>query len=131
MGLVGLEPTTSRLKARYSTIELQTHHNIRINIQLSRFGVVSLDHLFRIPPFDLWGEVGGRLGDCHRQQKKGRKLLVSLPCLFAFMDYILHMLIHIHKQGSTLNMPIAAIEITKLFCGHRVRHCFRPKCFYL
>ena len=24
MGLVGLEPTTSRLKARYSTIELQT-----------------------------------------------------------------------------------------------------------
>ena len=25
MGLVGLEPTTNRLKARYSTIELQTH----------------------------------------------------------------------------------------------------------
>ena len=26
-------------------------------------------------------------------------------------------------------MPITAIEITNLFCGHRVRHCFRPKCF--
>lgn len=58
------------------------------------------------------------------QQKKGRKLLVSLPFLICFMDYILHMSIHIRKQGSTLNMPIAAIEITKLFCGHWVRHCF-------
>ena len=50
--------------------------------------------------------------------------MVSLPFLFAFMDYILNMSFHIHKQGSTLNMPIAAIEITKLFCGHWVRHCF-------
>ena len=56
--------------------------------------------------------------------KKGRKLLVSLPFLFAFMDYILHMSFHIRKQGSTLNMPIAAIEHTKLFVNHGVRHCF-------
>jgi hypothetical protein len=35
MGLVGLEPTTSRLKARYSTIELQTHKKFKF----SRFGM--------------------------------------------------------------------------------------------
>jgi hypothetical protein len=40
------------------------------------------------------------------------------------MDYILHMSFHIRKQGSTLNMPITAIEIAKLFCGHWIRHCF-------
>lgn len=39
------------------------------------------------------------------------------------MNYILHMLIHIRKQGNTLNMPITAIENTKLF-GHWIRHCF-------
>ena len=55
MGLVGLEPTTSRLKARYSAIELQTHKRFR----LSRFGLggseksVSLDHETNI------SEVGG------------------------------------------------------------------------
>ncbi len=62
--------------------------------------------------------------------KKGRKLLVSLPCPFAFMDYILHMSIHIRKQGSTLDMPIAAITGNNLFV-HLERHCFRPKCVYL
>jgi hypothetical protein len=101
-----------------------------VNIQLSRCWWY-LNHPLRIPPFGLWREIGGRLGDCHKQQKKGRKLLVSLPFLFAFMDYILHMSIHIHKQGSTLNMPIAAIKVTNLFGGHLERHCFRPKCFYL
>ena len=50
--------------------------------------------------------------------------MVSLPFLFAFMDYILHVSIHIYKQGSTLNMPIAAIEHTNLFCEHLERHCF-------
>jgi hypothetical protein len=89
------------------------------------FCVVSLDHLIRIPPFGLWGEVGGHLKDCHRQQKRGGNFWFLSPS-FAFMDYILHMLIHIRKQGETLNMPIAAIENTKLFGGHWIRHCFRP-----
>ena len=35
------------------------------------FGVVSLNHLYRIPPFGLWKEVGGHLGKWHRQQKRG------------------------------------------------------------
>lgn len=43
--------------------------------------MVSLDHLIRIPPFGLWGEIGGHLGNCPKQQKRGRKLLVSLPFL--------------------------------------------------
>ncbi len=86
------------------------------------------------PPFKnttVWS-LGGdwwSLREVSQAIKKGRKLLVSLPCLLLFMDYILHMSFHIRKQGSTLNMPITAIEITNLFCGHRVRHCFRPKCF--
>jgi hypothetical protein len=56
-------------------------HIIWINIRLSRFGVVSLDHLIRIPPFGLWGEIGGHLGNCHKQQKRGGNFLVSLPSL--------------------------------------------------
>jgi len=36
--------------------------------------VVSLDHLIRIPPFGLCGEIGGHLGNCHKAIKKGRKL---------------------------------------------------------
>jgi hypothetical protein len=76
-----------------------------------------------IPPFwSLWGDWW-TLRKLSQATKKGRKLLVSLPCL-CFMDYILHMSFHIRKQGSTLNMPIAAIENTKLFVGHLVRHCF-------
>jgi hypothetical protein len=90
--------------------------------------MVSLDHLIRIPPFGLWGETGGRLGNWSKQQKRGGNFWFLSP-LFAFMDYILHMSIHVRKQGSTLNMPIAAIEITNLFFGNGVRHCFRPKCF--
>ena len=50
--------------------------------------------------------------------------MVSLPCSFAFMDYILHMSFHIRKQRRPLNMPIAAIEWAKLFGGHLMRHCF-------
>jgi hypothetical protein len=42
-----------------------------VNIQFSMFGVWSLNHLYRIPPFELWGEVGGHLGNCHKQQKRG------------------------------------------------------------
>ena len=94
------------------------------------FGGWSLNHLYRIPPFGLWGGTGGHLGNSHRQQKRGGNFWFLSP-LFAFMDYILHMSFHIRKQGSTLNMPIAAIEITKLFVNHGVRHCFRPKYFYL
>ena len=108
--------------------QLSYKPNNVVIIQLSRCWW-SLNHPLRIPPFGLWGEIGGHLGNRHRQQKKGRKLLVSLPFLFAFMDYILHMSFHIRKQGRTLNMPITAIEWAKLFCGHRIRHCFRPKCF--
>ena len=87
------------------------------------------------PPFKnttVWS-LGGdwwTLRKLSQATKKGRKLLVSLPCLFAVMDYILHMSFHIHKQGNTLNMPIAAIAGNNLFV-HLVRHCFRPKCFYL
>ena len=88
------------------------------------------------PPFKnttFW-TLGGdwwSLREVSQAIKKGRKLLVSLPFLFAFMDYILHMSFHISKQGSTLNMPFAAIEITNLFDGDLERHCFRPKCVYL
>ena len=57
-------------------------------------------------------------------KKGGGNFWFLSPFLFAFMDYILHMSFHIRKQGSTLNMPIAAIEWAKLFCGHWVRHCF-------
>ena len=91
--------------------------------------MVSLDHLARIPPFGLWKKIGGRLGNRHKQQKRGGNFWFLSP-LFAFMVYILHMSFHIRKQGSPLNMPIAAIENTELFV-HLVRHCFRPKCFYL
>ena len=52
------------------------------------FGVVSLDHLIRIPPFGLWGGTGGHLGNRHRQQKRGGNFLVSLPLLICF--YGLH-----------------------------------------
>ncbi len=45
------------------------------------FGVVSLDHLIRIPPFGLWGGTGGHLGNRHRQQKRGRKLFGFSPLL--------------------------------------------------
>jgi hypothetical protein len=55
-------------------------------------------------------------GNRHRQQKRGGNFWFLSP-LFTFMDYILHMSFHICKQGSTLNMPIAAIENTKLFVG--------------
>ena len=89
----------------------------------------SLDHLIRIPPFGLWGEIGGHLGNWYKQQKRGGNFWFLSPSYLLFMDYILHMSFHIRKQGRTLNMPITAIEITNLFCGHRVRHCFRPKCF--
>jgi hypothetical protein len=79
-----------------------------------------------------WESSGMRhLGNCHRQQKRGGNFWFLSPSCLLFMDYILHMSFHIRKQGSTLNMPIAAIELTKLFCGHWVRHCFRPKCYYL
>jgi hypothetical protein len=88
------------------------------------------------PPFKnttIWTLEGDwwTLRRLSQATKKGRKLLVSLPFLFAFMDYILHMSFHIRKQGSTLNMPIAAIKVTNLFGGHLERHLFRPKCFYL
>ena len=89
----------------------------------------SLDHLIRIPPFGLWGEIGGHLGNWYKQQKRGGNFWFLSPSYLLFMDYILHMSFHIRKQGSTLNMPIAAIENTKLFLWHGVRHCFRPKCF--
>jgi hypothetical protein len=89
----------------------------------------SLNHLIRIPPFGLWGEIGGHLGNWYKQQKRGGNFWFLSPSYLLFMDYILRMSFHIRKQGSTLNMPITAIEITKLFCGHRIRHCFRPKCF--
>jgi hypothetical protein len=103
---------------------------IWINIQLSMFGVVSLDHLARIPPFDLWGGGWWTLRKLSQTIKKGRKLLVSLPFFCFYELNILHMSIHIRKQGSTLDMPITAIKNGKLF-GHWIRHCFRPKCFYL
>ena len=48
---------------------LQTHQCG--NMKLSMFGAVSLDHLYRIPPFGLWREIGGHLGKRHRQQKRG------------------------------------------------------------
>jgi hypothetical protein len=94
-----------------------------------RCSVWSLNHLYRIPPFKLWREVGGHLGKWHRQEK-GEETFGFSPLSFAFMDYILHMSFHIRKQGITLDMPIAAIACNKLFV-HLVRHCFRPKCFYL
>jgi hypothetical protein len=102
-------------------VELQTQI-IWINIRLSRFW--SLNHLYRIPPFGLWKGTGGHLANCHKQQKRGGNFWFLSPSYLLFMDYILHMSFHIRKQGSTLNMPIAAIEITKLFCGHWVGHCF-------
>lgn len=34
----------------------------------------SLNHFYKIPPFDLWGRIGGHLGNCHKATKKGRKL---------------------------------------------------------
>ena len=89
----------------------------------------SPNHLIRIPPFGLWGEIGGHLGNWYKQQKRGGNFWFLSPSYLLFMDYILHMSFHIRKQGRTLNMPITAIEITNLFCGHRIRHCFRPKCF--
>ena len=53
-----------------------------VNIELSMFGVVSLDHLIRIPPFGLWGEIGGRLGNWSKQQKRGGNFWFLSP-LFA------------------------------------------------
>ena len=99
-------------------------------MKLSMFGVVSLDHLANLPPFGLWGEIGGHLGNCPRQQKRGGNFWFLSPFFCFYGLNILHMSFHIRKQGSTLNMPIAAIENGKLF-GHWIRHCFRPKCFYL
>ena len=87
MGLVGLEPTIRWLKAR-CICRYATNPNNMENIRLSRCWW-SLNHLYRIPPFGLWGEIGGHLGNWYKQQKKGRKLLVSLPFLFAF--YGLHL----------------------------------------
>ena len=127
MGLVGLEPTIRWLKAR-CICRYATNPNNMENIRLSRCWW-SLNHLYRIPPFGLWGEIGGHLGNCHKQQKRGGNFWFLSPSYLLFMDYILHMSFHIRKQGRTLNMPITAIEITNLFCGHRIRHCFRPKCF--
>jgi len=93
------------------------------------FGVVSQ------PPFKITTEsVRSQVG-CARlrtvtRNKKGEETFGFSPLSFAFMDYILHMSFHIRKQGRTLDMPIAAIACNKLFV-HLVRHCFRPKCFYL
>jgi hypothetical protein len=98
---------------------------------LGSLGSRSPTDLCNIPPLQSLGGSGWTLEEVSQATKKGEKLFVSLPFLFAFMDYILHMSFHIHKQGSTLNMPIAAIEITNLLGGHLERHCFRPKCFYL
>jgi hypothetical protein len=56
--------------------------------------------------------------------KKGEETFGFSPLLLLFMVWFLHLTYHIRKQGSTLNMPIAAIEIAKLFCGHWVGHCF-------
>lgn len=40
-------------------------------MKLSGFGVVSLNHSLRIPPFRPFGKIGGRLWKWHKQQKRG------------------------------------------------------------
>jgi hypothetical protein len=74
------------------------------------------------PPFKnttFW-TLGGdwwSLREVSQAIKKGERNQKFPPLSFAFMDHILHMSFHFSKQGSTLNMPIAAIEITNLFDG--------------
>jgi hypothetical protein len=41
----------------------------------------SLDHLAKIPPFDLWGGIGGHFGNWHKQQKRGGNLKFLSPVL--------------------------------------------------
>ena len=85
MGHLGFEPRTNRLKAGYSDqTELMSHKRFKF----SRCWW-SLNHLYRIPPFGLWRVTGGSLAELSQATKKGRKLLVSLPFLFAFYGSVL------------------------------------------
>ena len=78
MGLVGLEPTTYKLKARYS-IQLSYRPIKVFNCQGSC--VVCLDHFLRIPPFHLQWWSDRHFRKCHRQQKRGGNFQFLSPVL--------------------------------------------------
>ena len=88
MGLVGLEPTTSRLKARYSTIELQTHKKFKF----SRFGTERRGDPFPIHETNIpWLDrlVKGVVaswpgGPWAGHQSKRRKELLALPSWLSY-----------------------------------------------
>ena len=126
MGHLGFEPRTNRLKAGYSTAELMSQ-----KVKFSRFESWSLLTTWLEYHQQTSGNGLVATQATVTDNKKGEETFGFSPLSFAFMDYILHMSFHVSKQGSTLDMPIAAIKNVNLFVVHLERHCFRPKCFYL